>query len=128
MKKHLLLIFALVVASTYAQDNCKNFKTGKFQNIENDIVKAEIQRNDSIQTEKYGKIEIKLKIVWTDECSYRLIFIEGNQAFWDSRPKDKPTPDLIVRITETNENWYLQESKFDIDNDFIYKSKIFKIE
>ena len=128
MKKYILLILSLIVTSSYAQDNCKNFRTGKFQNIENNIVKAEIERNDSIQTEKYGEIEIKLKIAWTDECNYRLTFIEGNEAFWNSRPKNKPTPDLIVRITKTEENWYLQESKFDIEGDFIYKSKIFKLE
>jgi hypothetical protein len=112
----------------YSQDNCQHFKTGQFQNVENDIVKAEIQRNDTIQTEKYGEIEVKLKIEWIDDCSYRLKFIEGNDAFWNSRPKDMPTHDLIVKITQTNENSYLQESKFDIEENFIYKSTIIKIE
>ena len=54
--------------------------------------------------------------------------MEGNEAFWSSRPKDAPTPDLIVRITNINGNKYRQESKFDGDNDFVDKSEITKIE
>lgn len=70
-----------MVTTMYSQDNCENFKTGKFQNVENGIIKAEIERNDSIQTETYGQKEVKLKIEWIDDCSYRLIFLEGNSAF-----------------------------------------------
>jgi len=114
--------------NSYSQEKCENFKTGKFQNLENGIVKADIERNDSIQTEKYGSKEIKLKIKWIDDCSYRLIFLEGNAAFWDSRPKDMPTYDLIVKIIATDENSYVQESKFDIDDDTIYRSKIIKVD
>ena len=32
------------------------------------------------------------------------------------------------QITNVNGNKYTQESKFDIDNDFVYKSEITKIE
>ena len=129
MKKHLLLsLLILVCGFSYSQENCRKFKTGDFQNFENGILKAKIQRNDSIQTEQYGEKKIKLKIIWIDDCGYRLKFMEGNEAFWNSRPKDKPTPDLIVRITNVNGNKYTQESKFEIDNDFVYKSEITKIE
>lgn len=96
--------------------------------MEKGIVKATIQRNDSIQREQHGEKEIKLKIEWIDECSYRLKFLEGNEAFWNSRPKDIPTPDLIVRILEVNGNSYVQESRFDIDEDFVYRSEIIKVE
>lgn len=128
MRKLFFTLFTFMVTMAYSQENCKNFKTGKFQNVDNGIVKAKIQRNDSIQTESYGLKEIELRIEWIDDCSYRLIFLEGNAAFWSSRPKDMPTHDLIVRITQTDGNSYLQESKFDIDDDTIYKSKITKIE
>ena len=128
MRKLIFTLFALMVTFTYSQEKCENFKIGKFQNVKNGIVKAEIQRNDTIQTEKYGRKEIKLRIEWIDDCSYRLIFLEGNDGFWNSRPKDMPTHDLIVRITQIDGNSYLQESKFDIDDDSIYKSKIIKIE
>ncbi|TMM58292.1 hypothetical protein FEE95_02360 [Maribacter algarum] len=128
MKAFFYILLVLGLTSAYSQENCKNFRTGKFQNIENGILKAEIQRNDTIQTEKYGQKEVKLKIEWINDCSYLLKFLEGNTAFWNSRPKNKPTPDLIVRITGTEGNSYLQESKFDIEDAFIYKSKITKIE
>lgn len=129
MKKNILLpLFILVFGFSYSQESCGKFKTGNFQNIENGILKAKIQRNDSIQTEQYGEKKITLKIIWIDDCSYRLKFLDGNEAFWKSRPKDKPTPDLIVRITNVNGNKYTQESKFDIDNDFVYKSEITKIQ
>lgn len=123
----LFLLLVLMCTASYSQEKCREFRTGEFQNEENGIVKANIQRNDSIQTEQYGEREIKLKIQWIDDCTYRLIFLEGNDAFWNSRPKDYPTPDLIVRITEVNGNKYLQESKFDKEDDFIYKSEITKI-
>ncbi len=129
MKKIILLFTLILVCGlSYSQENCFKFKTGDFQNIENGILKAKIQRNDSIQTEQYGDKKITLKISWIDECSYRLKFLDGNEAFWKSRPKDKPTPDLIVKITNIDGNKYTQESKFDIDNDLAYKSEITKIE
>lgn len=129
MKKYILLsLFIVTFGVSYSQENCEKFKTGNFQEIENGTLKAKIQRNDSIQTEQYGKKKITLKIIWIDDCSYRLKFIRGNKAFWKSRPKDEPTPDLIVRITNIEGNTYLQESKFETDNDFVYKSKITKIE
>lgn len=127
MKNLILLLLTLLVTVTYAQEDCKKFRTGEFQNIENGVVKAKIQRNDSIQTEQYGEKEIKLKIQWIDDCTYRLTFLEGNEAFWNSRPKTKPTPDLLVKITDVKGANYLQESKYDIESDFVYKSEITKI-
>lgn len=129
MKKNILgTLLIMAFSFSYSQENCDRFKTGDFQNIKNGILKAKIQRNDSIQTEQYGSKKIKLEIVWIDACSYRLKFLEGNEAFWNSRPKDMPTPDLIVRITNVNGNTYTQESKFETENDFAYISEITKIE
>lgn len=129
MKKNILgTLLIMAFSFSYSQENCDRFKTGDFQNIKNGILKAKIQRNDSIQTEQYGSKKIKLEIVWIDACSYRLKFLEGNEDFWNSRPKDMPTPDLIVRITNVNGNTYTQESKFETENDFAYISEITKIE
>jgi hypothetical protein len=113
---------------SYAQENCSPFKTGHFQNIENGVLKAKIQRNDSIQKEQYGEKEITLKILWIDDCTYRLKFQEGNQAFWNGRPKNQSTPDLVVKITNVDGNTYTQESKFEGDDKFVYKSVITKVE
>ena len=129
IKKTILISTLMLVCSfSYSQENCLKFKTGDFQNIENGIIKAEIFRNDSIQTEQYGEKKISLKIIWIDDCNYRLKFLEGNEAFWKSRTKEKPTPDLIVKITNVDGNKFTQESKFDINNDFVYKSELIKIE
>lgn len=124
--KILILLFAMSF-TTYAQENCKKFRTGKFQNIEKGIVKSTIERNDSIQREYFADKEIKLEITWIDECTYKLKLVWGNDAFWNRRPKDMPTPDLIVQITKTNGNEYEQESKSE-GEDFIYKSTLTKIE
>ncbi|WP_111683071.1 hypothetical protein [Winogradskyella tangerina] len=129
MKHKLLIPFLLLVFGySYSQGDCSKFRTGKFQNNDKGILKAQIQRNDSIQTEQYGEKEVTLKITWIDDCSYRLKFLDGNEAFWASRPKDMPTYDLIVKIVKINGNTYTQESKFDTDNDFVYISEITKIE
>lgn len=126
------LIFATLTLflslSLLGQSDCEKFRTGKFQNVDGDVLKSRIERNESIQIEKYGEIEVRLQIHWMDDCTYRLEFIEGNDAWWARGGKDRPTPDLIVRITETQENSYLQESHAVDDVDFIYKSQIVKIE
>ncbi|MFK7749290.1 MAG: hypothetical protein AB8B65_12915 [Kordia sp.] len=121
-------LLAFVCTFSYAQNKCKKFKTGEFVNIEDGIIKASIQRNDSIQTEQFAGKEIKLQITWIDDCSYRLKFLEGNEAFWKSRPKNMPTYDLMVHIVSIDGETYVQESKFISDDyDDIYKSTIKKI-
>jgi hypothetical protein len=127
MKLNVLIIISLVSISTYSQTDCKKFKIGKFQNKENGIVKSVIERNDSIQREHFADKEIELKINWIDDCTYKLKLIWGNDAFWNGRPKDMTTPDLIVHITQVNGNEYLQEAK-SIGDEFIYKSNLTKIE
>jgi len=128
MKSIVLLLSLFIGLVSNSQDKCALFKTGKFQNIEDGVLKATIERDATVQIEKYGNKTIKLKIAWLDECSYQLSFLEGNQAFWDSRPDNMPTEDLIVRITSINGNSYIQESKFVNDDEFVYKSEIEKIE
>lgn len=118
----------LITETAFTQTSCRKFVRGKFNNIENGVTQSVIERNDSIQVEQAGEKRIKLKIVWMDECSYRLIFLEGNDAFWKSRGRDKPTPDLIVRITKVEGNSYLQEAKFVTDTEFRYISKMEKVE
>jgi hypothetical protein len=125
--KKILWGILLISITTYSQTDCKKFKIGKFQNIENGIVKSVIERNDSIQHESNGNKELKLKIDWIDDCTYKLKLIWGNDAFWNGRPKNMSTPDVVVHITSINGNNYLQEAKSPGD-DFIYKSSLIKIE
>ncbi len=130
MKQIVFFLTVLFIGTLYSQNSeCENFKIGEFQNIEKGIVKAEIKRTEKFQFERFDDIEIKLKIVWINDCSYRLIFIEGNDSWWESKEKDSSssTPDLIVRITNISGDSYLQESKFVDDDEFKYKSKVLKI-
>ena len=110
-----------------AQSSCGDFAVGKFQNVESGVIRSSIERNDSIQIEEYGAQKIKLRIEWIDSCAYRLIFLEGNDAWWASRGRDRPTPDLIVKITEIQGNSYWQLSKFVDDKVFGFRSRIEKI-
>ena len=128
MRIQLFTILLLLSASVFAQVDCEKFKVGKFQNIEDGEVKSTIERNDSIQVERFGNKEIKLEITWINDCSYQLHLLDGNEAFWESRPKDMATPDLIVRIIETDGNAYLQEARLVTEEEYKYKSRIEKIE
>lgn len=121
-----LILFKFSNAQEFS--DCSKFKTGKFHNLEKGIVNSIIERTDSIQIEQNGDFLIKLKIEWIDDCSYRLVFLEGNDAWWQSRGVQRSTPDLIVRITDIEANSYLQEAKFVGDNVFKYKSNIVKVE
>lgn len=127
MKTLLAVFISFIGFVSIAQTRCKDFKTGKFQIIEKGKVTTLIERNESIQIERSGKIEVKLEIKWIDDCTYRLKLIYGNDAFWNGRPKDLPTTDVIVTITKTNEKGYSQESRSE-GSDHIYRSDILRAE
>ena len=122
------LILLFFSGSVFAQSDCNLFRTGKFLSIEDDIIKTTIERDEFFQIEMSGEKLIKLKIEWLDECTYLLIFLEGNDAWWEARGRNRPTHDLIVRITDVDGNSYSQEARFMNENEFKYKSIIRKIE
>ena len=66
------MFFTFYSLGIVAQEDCQQFKTGKFRNVENGMLKSVIERNDSIQTEQYGKQIIRLKVKWLDDCTYQL--------------------------------------------------------
>lgn len=126
-----LLSFALLFISytLSAQTmSCQSFRVGDFQNIENGVVKADIKRTEEFQFEEMGDIKVKLKVEWVDDCTYKLMFVDGNDAYWDLRGRDTPTIDLLVKITSTNEDYYTQESEIIGQEGFVYKSTIYKTE
>ena len=130
--KNLLFLFTfyLIAQLAPAQTDCQKFKTGKFKNIEKGKDSGDyIERNDSIQTEKHGEGIIKLKVTWIDDCSYRLTFLEANEAWWNNSLYllDNPMPDLLVKITFVGKNAYEQESHFE-GKEAVYKSTLLLIE
>ncbi len=122
------MLFFWTMGNAFSQSDCTKFKTGIFHNIDNGTITTKIERTDSTQIEYHGEKIIKLMVKWIDECSYRLTFLEGNDAWWESRGRNFPTPDLIVRITNINGNFYQAVGKFADNDEFEFTSKIEKIE
>lgn len=121
----LLLFFS---GTAIGQLDCSPYKIGVFQNMENGEAKSKIERGETTQTEFVGDMVITLSIKWLDNCSYRLSFLEANDAYWKENSKDDDTPDLIVEITSGDENSYTQECKFVGIKDFTYVSTMVKLE
>ncbi len=122
----LLALLFLFYGPMQAQNpDCQKYRTGKFQNIESGKAFSTIKRSEKYQVEKIGKLKVRLQVEWINDCSYKLIFIKGNKTFWDNRPKDKGTPDLIVQITQTDELSYSQKSYFVDSPDEVYISTFF---
>ena len=129
--KTLLFVCLLVCASHFAsgqEKECEKFKVGHFQNIENGVGNTLIERTKDYQIERdeASGMEIKLRVTWLDECTYKLKFIEGNDK-WNEKGQTWNNPDLIVNIVETGPDYYLQVAKFEGVTDFEYRSKIKKI-
>ncbi len=126
MRIILIIILCVLTQFGFSQDmNCGKFKTGYFQNIDSKDGNTFIKRTKKyqIETDKSSGVEVKLKIIWINDCSYRLSFIKGNSK-WDNEEHVPNNPDLIVEIIETGEDYYIQVAKFQGMNDFKYRSKI----
>ncbi|MEN8121577.1 MAG: DNA topoisomerase IV [Bacteroidota bacterium] len=112
LKKTTIIISYLFLSSCVSQNNCTDFKTGKFQLIDNELkFEAIIERNDSIQTEKIlstGEVS-KFKISWINDCEYSLQIIEGPERY-KNLYKNKL---LFVKIISTYNNEYTFESKME---------------
>lgn len=65
-------IFFFLCLSTQAQD-CNKYKTGTFEIDNLDGTISVIKRTKKFQTESNGEIKTKDRIVWLNECSYKLI-------------------------------------------------------
>jgi hypothetical protein len=120
------LLFPCSVA--FSQVDCSTFRTGKFQNIENGVVKSEIERTDSTQIESDGDVFVKFKVKWLDNCTYSLTFLSGNEAWKKSVKRPKKNPELIVRIVDIKGDLYQLEARFVDDDKFVYKSTMMKVE
>ncbi|MBT8195738.1 MAG: hypothetical protein HKO56_04520 [Bacteroidia bacterium] len=127
------LVYTLILLAfshfAFGQDmDCSKFKTGKFKNIDASSANTFIKRTATHQFEhdKISGKKVKLKVVWDDECSYRLILIKGNKKFLKDEPKGE-SPDLIVNIIKTGENYYMQVAHFEGNEEITYKSRIRKL-
>jgi len=126
--KELILFGLICLVSIYSSaqnKSCSDFKIGIFQNVKDGVAKSTITRKKNYQVEEFGEKKVETRVEWIDECTYRLTFVKGNKAWREGRGVNKPIPaELIVRIIEVGDDFYVQEAKFVGDNDFKYKSKI----
>ena len=94
--------------------------------MENGEIATVIERTKKYQFEEHGPVKIKLEVKWIDECTYKLIFVDGNDAWWKIASQQEAQRDLIVTIVETGQDSYKQESRFVDDPSFVYKSTMVK--
>ncbi len=93
----LLAIPALVACGP----NCKDFQSGSFKldgPQSQDIV---VERKGNIQYERsdIGGYENQFELIWLDDCTYQLVFIESTKPASISLTKEDT---LTVRITGTD--------------------------
>ena len=130
--KQLCLVFFVVLIQSFVvgQDvDCSKYKTGLFQNIDSEdgpttFVKR--KRKYQFEINKKSNTRIKLRVYWIDCCTYRLKFIKGNRK-WRMGKHVPNNPDLIVKIIETGEDYYVQIAKFEGMEDFKYRSHLKRI-
>lgn len=116
------LILLFCVALHAQSPDCQIFRTGKFQNRDGREEADFIKRGKKFQIEKAGKLKVKLRVEWIDDCSYKLTIIKGNKAYRENASRGKDAPALIVRITKTNSMSYWQESYIEGRPDDLYES------
>jgi len=125
----LFIILLLLGGQLYAQvSNCAKFKTGYFENVDPSGQNTYIKRTATRQIE-WDKMlggKMYLKVIWVDDCTYKLRLIGGN-AQWKKGPHDMDKHDLIVKITSTGDDYYWLSAKLDGVEMREYTSKIRKI-
>lgn len=117
--RHLLScsLFCLMSILAFAQKDCQHFRTGTFHSETNGTFNAVVTRNDSLQIETMGPFEVTLRVTWTDDCTYRLSFKDGNDAYWEAVGSNAANPDMIVHITKVKKNGYhVQATSLDGQN------------
>lgn len=113
MKKIIIAtILCLALNSCYnAERNCKDFKTGKFefvQEIDGKKMISVFERNDSIQIETFNGKTDTANIRWVNDCEYIL---------QKKHPKNMQEKKAInIRILTTNKKGYTFEYSFVNEN------------
>jgi hypothetical protein len=103
--------------------NCKQYKTGRFRFSLNDVKKTSfiIERNNNTQTEKYedSGIVCNYKINWKDECTYQLVYLNGNEN--QTREEQDIQRKLVIDATiiSGTEDYYIFEASNNLDEDVL---------
>ncbi len=106
--KKIILLLSLSLISCYEQEqNCKDFKTGKFeftQEIEGKKMTSVFERNDSLQIETFNGKTDTASVRWINDCEYVL------QKLHPKNMQEKKA--INIKILSTKENQYQFEYSF----------------
>lgn len=101
------LTLVLFVSCYNVERNCKDFKTGTFefvQNIDGKKMASTFERNDSLQIESFnGKIDTA-SVRWVNDCEYIL------QKLHPKNMQEKKA--INIKILTTNTKGYVFEYSF----------------
>jgi len=99
----IVLITLLSFTSLFAQNcDCSKFRTGSFEIANQDGTVSKIKRTETKQTETNENVKLKDKVVWVDNCTYKLIPISIQDK------TQTVGPDILVfTFIETMEHAYI---------------------
>lgn len=104
-------IFLLVASCATAQPfDCSKYKEGKFRIADANaggITIIERKGGYQVESNEGLKIIIRLSVTWLDNCNYELRF---DKILRNDNKIDLPRTTLRVRIIETREDGYVQET------------------
>lgn len=123
----LTLVVIALTTSSYGQSlNCADFKEGNFTLTDDVSGVTYIERKGDVQIERNEKIgsESRLRVTWLDDCTYTLSLIDRTAA-----ENDPILNELIltVKIIETKENSYIQETSANI-SDMVLTGEMFRVD
>jgi len=125
----LLFFVSLSLVSLQAQtDECAHFRTGKFDSFIEGKFSTHLVRTKKYQKEYSPKTgaKIKLRIIWEDDCTYRLYFVKANKAFLKGRTAEDMPAYLNCRIISVNGDEYQHVSTFKGRDDVELRATIIK--
>jgi len=129
MWSKLILSLIFISNTVFCQElDCSRFRTWIFLSSSGNL-KTKIIRDHEFQIEEYSPlgIVIRMKVHWINSCTYKLEFIEGNKAWYDNYGYNNDE-DMIIKIIETGDIYYIQESYFTESKIKPYRSRILKVE
>lgn len=113
MKRISFAVFLITLFSVgYSQNNqCSDFKTGKFEYTNPNYSEWKVIRTDSTQTEINSKngIELNATIIWKSDCEYVLTY----EKITNSDLKNLIGKKVFVEILEIQNRKFKYHSKLD---------------
>ena len=80
-----IILFWLSISSCEEKINCQIYHEGQFEIIDDSRdVLIERDKEYQIETDRSNGNFTKFRIVWLNPCTYRLFFLEGNEAIYDA--------------------------------------------